>query len=625
MGSLKLNIGRGANARGLRLPSPLSALLLAAVIAPFSGGGALAAVAPPRITCDDSMKSGFRPDADTTVVAVKAFKKGERLTLGGAAASPAAGGGGPGGGANAVAANDICMVKLVVGPGNAGPAQARSTSPGIGIEVWLPTAANWNKRIHVYGGGGWAGGEQGLPAEIGSPNAAATAGGEGAVSAATDGGHAIGATGDFAMNPDGSLNSRLYEDFASRSLHQMALKTKALAAAYYGEPAKYAYWQGGSTGGRQGLNLAQNHPEDFDGIIALYPAIHWTRFITGELYPQIVMQRDLGGKPLSLEQLDLASNAAIGACDRLGGQHLGYVLDPSTCTYDPTTDRAVLCPSDGGRNTTPACLTRIQARAINKIWYGMTANGQAPSPRLDNGWSRATTPAILSGNQRWFGLNRGTLLGGRAGPRVNGLVSPLGAFVIASDMVALELLDSTLADDTFINAKGNGRSLWKGLSYAQLSEAYDRGVAMQRQKGFINTENPDLTPFARRGGKILTWHGLADELIPPQGTINYYNRVADRMGGMDKVQDFYRLYIVPGLGHGSPNGTSNPDVLPPNFGPGQLYSLITDWVEKGVAPGDVELRSNANGVARSMPGCLYPKKARYRSGDPKAASSYTCS
>src|SRR5215510_12191211 len=103
---------------------------------------------PKLLTCDDTMKEEFRPDSLTTVLLVKAFKKGDALTL----TTPAP--------TTPIAANDVCMVKLLVGPGNPGPAGAPSTSPGIGIEIWLPTPANWNRRIHVAGGGGWAGGNQ---------------------------------------------------------------------------------------------------------------------------------------------------------------------------------------------------------------------------------------------------------------------------------------------------------------------------------------------------------------------------------------------------------------------------------------------------------------------------------
>jgi len=588
----------------------------------FGGGNPPGPTVPPPssavpLTCDDTLKANFKPDANTSVVAVKSFKKGDALLLSGAATA-----------STPVAANDVCVVKLNVGPGNPGPEGAPSTSPGIGIEIWLPSKTAWNSRVHALGGGGWQGGVAGSPTAIASTDAAGVAGKEGAVSSTTDTGHASLAGGSFAMNPDGSINKTLWTDFASRGIHEQAVKTKALATAYYGTAPKYAYWDGGSTGGRQGLNLAQNHPTDFDGIIANYPAINWSRFITAELYPQIVFQRDLGGVAPTQAQQDLVSNAAVAACDLVAGQHLGYVLDPASCTYDPTADLAVLCTADGGTNGTIACVTKAQATAINKIWYGMTADGSVPSPATDNGWSPASSSVLLgSANQRWYGLTRGTsLYAAMFAPfGLNGLASPNGAFPIASDQVALELQNPTVADPSFVNATGNGQSLWKQLSYAQLSNAYDRGVTLQAEFGNINTDNPDLSAFKNRGGKMLTWHGLADELIMPQGTVNYYNSVVARNGGLSDVQAFYRLYLVPGAGHGNPNGTSNPGAEVPYFTPTQFYDALTAWVEKGTGPDALTLQTPGGGAAKTRPICVYPKKITYTSGDIGSAASYTCS
>jgi hypothetical protein len=587
------------------------------------GSAATVAVAQP-LTCDDSMKTAFKPDANTTVIVVKAFKKGDDLNLNGTLSG-------------VTAANDLCMVKLNVGPGNPGPAGAPSTSPGIGIEVWLPSPANWNKRVHVVGGGGWAGGVQGSTTAIaGLPNPAAAlfasapaspvaiAGIEGAVSASTDTGHADTAGGgSFAMNPDGTINTALWNDFASRSIHEMAVETKALATAYYGNPLRYSYWDGFSTGGRQGMKEAQANPNDFDGILAGGPAFNWSKFITGELYPQIVFQRDLGGTPLTTAQQDLVSNAAISACDVVGSQHLGYILDPSACKYDPTTDASVLCTASGGTNTTTACVTTVQATAINKIWYGITSDGSVPAPNADTGWASVASTSGPTGVQRWFGQTRGTSLYGAYFGGF-GLAGVNGPFTIASDQVALELQSPTLAGPNFVNATGNGASGWKALSYAQLSNAFDQGIALQPQFGEINTDNPDLSGFKSHGGKLLHYHGLSDELIMPQGSINYYTRVVNQMGGdLASVQSFYRLFLIPGFGHGSPNGTANPAANPPVPAAGQLYQALTNWVESGVAPDKIPLQNQGGTITRPI--CMYPSKPTYTGGDVGAASSFACS
>lgn len=571
------------------------------------GGGFPIAPTPVKLTCDDSMKSNFKPDSLTTVLLVRSFKTGDPLLLSGNATA-----------STPVATSDVCVVKLLVGPGNAGPSDAPSTSQGIGIEVWLPNAGKWNQRIHVKGGGGWAGGVQTSLTQL-SGTAGSTAGSpattamqEGAVSASTDTGHANTANGgSFAMNPDGSINTVLWNDFAQRGIHEMAVKTKALTEGYYGTAAKYAYWNGFSTGGRQGHMEAQANPKDFDGILAGAPAINWTKFITGELYPQLVYQRDLGGAPLTAAQTTLLGIAAINACDVVGNAHLGYVPDPSQCRYDPTQDQSVICASDGGTAPSGSCVTQVQAVAMNKIWYGQTADGSVPSPSADNGWGLEP-----QGAQRWYGLTRGTNVQGLAG------ATP---FTIASDMVALEQQSPTFASTNFINATGNGADRWKTMSYLDLSNAYDRGVALQPSFANINTDNNNLAEFAARGGKMLVYHGLADTLIPPQGTLNYYNRLTAKMGGDTVVKNFYRLFFVPGMAHGFSNGTANASANPPLPTIDQLYLALTVWVEQGQPPSRIDITSQATSTtSTSRPICMYPTRASLTGTNPLIAASYQC-
>src|SRR5262249_15899306 len=151
-----------------------------------------------------------------------------------------------------------------------------------GIEVWLPDRKAWNERVHAIGNGGWAGSAEtsldkisgaGANDRRSAPNIAAT---EGAVTSTSDDGH-VGGNGAFAMLPDGTVNQALWTDFSSRGIHEQVVKTKALAAAFYGADAKYTYWDGGSTGGRQALKQAQLYPADFDGIVVGFPAINWTK------------------------------------------------------------------------------------------------------------------------------------------------------------------------------------------------------------------------------------------------------------------------------------------------------------------------------------------------------------
>lgn len=581
--------------------------------------------------CDASLADTFRSDPLTRVVLVRQFRAGEPLALSEPVSER-----------TPRARQDLCMVKLVVGPGNAGPEGAPSTSPGIGIEVWLPSPENWTGRIHNRGGGGWVGGADAAPDRIGWLYSALGADAENAVASHTDTGHAI-MDGSWAMNPDGTFAANLWEDFVSRSLHEQAVKTKAIAAAYYGRRHTFAYFEGSSQGGRQGYLLAQRYPDDYDGIVANMPAINFAPLAFYHLYHALVVERELGGQPLTEAQMDLASNAAIQACDVVGGEHLGYILDNAACRYDPSNDRNVLCRSDGGRNATPDCLTRAQANVINRFWYGVTADGSAPSPAVDNGMGLE-----LSGQRLWYGLPRGTSLynwfftrgpgaqyagapppgatPGGVWPGVTATPGSIGNASFGGDWLALTLGEPRLADENFRNATGNGARGWTQLTYAQLADAFRRAQARDAELDDMSTTNPDLSAFAASGGKMLSWHGWNDEAIPPLSTARYYDQVVQTMGGLDRVQSFYRLYMLPGGGHESPQGTSNREAFPPRFSQVQLYQLMVDWVENGRAPQLNLEGSSLPGAPQpiTQPICAYPQQARYTSGDPRVASSYEC-
>lgn len=153
------------------------------------------------------------------------------------------------------------------------------------------------------------------------------------------------------------------------------------------------------------------------------------------------------------------------------------------------------------------------------------------------------------------------------------------------------------------------------------------GVALNSRFGDINTDDPDLTAFKARGGKLIHVQAINDELVPYQGSVNYYERVLAKMGGLPSVHDFYRFYLVPGMAHGSRNGTANPDANPPVIRgyKAELYTLLTGWVENGVTPGNVVLRSLSDRpVAKSLPMCALATKVTHVGGDINEADSYAC-
>ena len=603
--------------------------------------------APPRpsiakgVSCEE-IKAKFHPDANTKVTLVRAFRKGEDLNLDGKPSGQAS-------------PDDVCMVKMMVGPGNPGPAEASSTSDGIAIEVWLPSPAKWNNRIHAWGTGGFSGPWQissltsfGLPPEGLFPFAHYPAGGahqaaiEGSVAAVNDGGHVMppgetsGSSGSFAMKPDGSINTSLWKDFSFRADHEMALKTKALTELYYGRPAARAYFTGTSGGGRQGMKAAQVHPEDWDGILAMNPGMFWTRMAAYQLYPQIVFQRDLGGKLPTRDQLDLVSAAAVSACDTdVNGKHAGWITYPAACRYDPTKDRSVLCVSDGGDNRTPACVSQKIALAVNKIWFGLTEDGSVPDPAVSVGQGPGLDTAH---KQLWFGLPRGTGLhttdypSSLAGSLPDGTPVPFG---VATDTAALVAQDARIATPGFKNAKANGADGWKSLNYADLARIYREGLELQSAFADANSENPDLGKLKASKTKLILLWALADEVVPSAGGAYYYDQVAKKMGGSAEVQKYFRFYPLPGIGHVYTPGnvSGRPGVSPPADPPfnidgkpliirGKMFQYLVDWVEKGQAPGEI-LLTNKGGTA-SRPLCLYPARVKFKGGDEAAASSYHC-
>ena len=561
------------------------------------------------LDCEGAAKAVSMEDPLVRVIAARRYAKGDQLP-------PSA----REGVTNASA--DLCMIKLIVGPGNPGPRDAPSTSDGIGIEIWLPAEATWARRLHFLGGGGFAGDPDIKAANRVNALAAWIAGTEGAVTAVTDTGHEAhdetspqgdhNLNGAFAWKPDGTFNAALWRDFAVRGIHEMVVRTKALAVAHYGTKNFKAYWDGCSTGGRQGLKLVQAYPDDLDAVVVGAPAINWTRFITSELYPQTVMLRDLP-EPISKAKLDAVSAAAVSACDSsVTGKHDGFISDPDHCRYDPTRDRAVLCPSDGGTGAAGTCLSQLEALAVNKFWYGQTADGSAPRPEVDNG--SATT---LKRGRLWYGIPRDAVLA-LAGSK-DGRPD---AFSISTAIVSYNLGDPLLMDPS----PAIGAS-WTKLGYADLRRAQENGVAKQKLFDGINTDDPNIAAYRARGGKILMYHGLADTVITYQGSRRYYRDVSRALGGTKSVRSFFRYYEIPGMAHcGGTNANGLAGISPPanapTPAPGQMYQQLVRWVEDGQVPEQIELSTADKRDHRPI--CPFPERIVYLDKGSHDGGNYIC-
>jgi pimeloyl-ACP methyl ester carboxylesterase len=427
---------------------------------------------------------------------------------------------------------------------------ALTVDPAITIELWLPTD-QYNNRFQAVGGEGYAG--------FINFRAMAEALRAGYATASTDTGH-VGTDldGSFALTPDGALDMPIIEDFAARSLFHLTDTSRSLIDEFYGEPADYAYWNGCSTGGREGLMLAQRYPDAYDGILAGAPAINWDRFIPSLLWPQIVMDEELGGV-IDPCKLAAATSAAVEACDTVDGVSDGVLEDPRACDFDPS---ALV-----GFETPCGEFTETDAAVIQAIWDG---------PRTSNG------------DFMWYGIAPGAPLEEVAGSL---------PFPIGSDYIRIWVHQ----DPTFD---------WHTLGYGGFEDAFR--ISQGLFHDVIGTDDPDLTSFRDAGGRLVMWHGWYDQLIPPEGSIDYYDRVLEAMGEIGDVAEFARLFMAPGVLHcGDGPGLTEFDA----------FGALVDWVETGRAPETI----TASRGAETRPMCPYPTVATYDgTGDPDRAASFDC-
>ncbi|KAJ2982882.1 hypothetical protein NQ176_g1088 [Zarea fungicola] len=447
------------------------------------------------------------------------------------------------------------------------------THPGVNdnvlVQVWLPLEG-WNGRFLGTGGGGWATGS----GSIGLAGAV-MANFSGAM---TDGGHANSLLdpSTWALNSDGSINSGLLTDFASRSLHDMTVVGKAVTKQFYGKAPSYSYWSGCSTGGRQGLMEAQKYPGDYNGILAASPAINWPSLIMAAQWPQVVMQQEKTFPPQCVFDGFIA--ASIAQCDILDGVKDGIIGDPGSCPFDPYK----LVGSSVNCDSTEITVTYAMADIVRKVLDG---------------------PTDVIGRQLWYGLNAGTPLNALAltvpGPHGTTVGVP---FTISDFWIRY-----------FLKRQPNFNT--STITYLDFSMLFAQSNL--EYENVIGTNDPDLSAFSSAGGKMITWHGLADPLIPPDGTLQYRQQVDNFMGGSSSVDKFYRVFFAPGVGH-----------CGMGIGPVPTAGLdaLVAWVEKGIAPDTLAAAgTDANGAATTKNICRYPLVSRYDGkGDPKSAASYSC-
>jgi feruloyl esterase len=416
----------------------------------------------------------------------------------------------------------------------------------IKVEVWLP-AEGWNRKYQAVGNGGWAG--------VISYSALAEALRSGYAASSTDTGH-VGGRGIFALGHPEKLI-----DFGWRSEHEMAVKSKAIIQAFYGAAPRLSYWNGCSTGGRQGLQEAQRFPADFDGIIAGAPA-NRTALALWIAHAEL---KDPGSY-IPASKYPLVHQAVLAACDAKDGLKDGLIEDPVKCKFDP---KVIACHGADG----PDCLTAAQVEAVRKIYTPAT------NPRT----GQELFPSLAPGSELGWAVHG-------AGPDANEVMNDHYKYVVFKD------------------PNWDWRTFDFDKDFAR-SEAPENVV--------MNGTNSNLKPFFSHNGKLIMYHGWSDPNITPLSTIQYYKTAMDTLGGAKNTEDSMRLFLVPGMGHCG--GGEGPNKF------NMVAALENWVEKGSAPESVIASHSTAGKVDRTRPLCPYPQIAKYQgSGSIDEAANFAC-
>ncbi|KAH7141892.1 Tannase/feruloyl esterase [Dactylonectria macrodidyma] len=450
------------------------------------------------------------------------------------------------------------------------------THPGandvVSVSIWLPFNG-WNGRFQATGGGGLSAGF--FDYALGEPVA------NGFTAGSTDAGLTLNgtisaATGLWVLTSENKLNHELVKNFAYRSIHDMTVIGKAATKSFYGKNPHHSYYTGCSTGGRQGYFAVQHYPEDFDGVMANAPAIFTPRVSPGDFWPYLVMGNIVAPPQCVFTAFQVAT---IEACDSQDGAVDGLISAPEECHFDPKTlvAQKVNCTETGGS----VVITDEHATVVAKILQGARTS---------------------SGGFLWYGNPPGAPFDGLA----NTIVIHGRTERVPFDSGEAWMRYFVAQDPNFDTAN---------MTYDTFESLFSKSVNVYTD--ILGTDNPDLTAFKKAGGKLLTWHGLADPYITHPGTTRYWDKLQKRMGGPEVVDDFYRVFLAPGVAHCG--GGYGPVPVDP------LTALVS-WVERGNAPKTLFASGDRNGVEITRQLCPYPRYLKYNGyGDLSDSKSFYCS
>lgn len=455
-------------------------------------------------------------------------------------------------------------------------------APGIRMRVDLPH--DWNRKALMFGGGGYDGTIPDLTGNVPfGPTDQPVPLARGYATFGGDSGHRQNPAAPPTLDGSFGANDEAMINFAAGD----ALKKTRDASlflirhAYRAQPAE-VYFAGGSTGGREALDVAQRWPTAFNGVISAYPAWNNLAEVLDLGYLTQILSRP-GAFPGPGKQT-LLYTSVINACDGLDGVEDDVVSNPDGCHFDP---HVLRCP--GGADTGQGCLSDPQIAAVIAMsspfkWPYRVASGETGYPGF---------PFLSGADMRTPFLGFGTTAPADPMPATSGY-----GMQYWDQWVKYFLTRDPDRNSLGVDPRDPGKWLDR-ISF--LSTIEDRN-------------NADLRPFARAGGKLILLHGAADELVSPRSTNDYYQRVRATVGSRS-TDSFLRYYVVPGANHadfGTPAFAASWDSL----------SALEHWAEKGQPPANPVV-ADAN-HDRTRPLCTYPYWPRYRGGDPTSASSFVC-
>jgi Tannase and feruloyl esterase len=457
--------------------------------------------------------------------------------------------------------------------------------PAINFEVRLPVA-DWNGKYYQAGCGGFCGG---LNADVpGFTNAMNAGLRRNYAVATTDAGHwgASAADGRWAL-----ANPIAKADWAWRAETETARIAKTLVRAYYGAEPQHAYFAGCSTGGRMAGVEATRFPQDFDGIIMGAPALDYTGLVATNFAWLVQANTEADGKPVfARAKLPLLRDAVAKAYHAPDG----LVADPRDCDFQPA---RLLC-TDGV--DVANCLTAAEVATLEKLYAGAhDGRGRQLYPGGLAPGSEANWPLWLIGTDKSPPL---APLFGRNFLRYMAFEPDAGA---------------TYTTAQFDFDRDPAR-------LAPMAALYNAATWVPGQSGSVagTVVGADLSAFAKRGGRMIVYHGWGDPLVTPYFTVAWYEAWARIAGGMERAQDTARLFMIPGMDHCGIN-TNNASITDTGIDP---LSALERWVEHDTPPAELVAtkRGNDGKTLWQRPVCAYPQRAKLVSTDPALATSWQC-